>query len=210
MYLECVYTLFVSTPLHHTTQTTSRNCLNAADLMQVYGPAVAALRAAGIPEATIQQRVNEAIACKTTMFSPAILLRAGVPVTRIVQKAGEIVVTFPRGYHAGFSTGTNIGEAANFALRNWAEFGVDGAVRALHLKTTPVRSLPRFAPAPALHLLHLGAPSCGGIELNPGNSSAKSVVSGAKPQSVWHCTFGRAGANMLATVPYCNTVSCGQ
>jgi hypothetical protein len=130
----CMHSFFL------TPTTMPRRPLHTVDpTLQVYSPAVAALRAAGIPEATIQQRVNEAIACKTTMFSPSILLRAGVPVTRIVQNAGEIVVTFPRGYHAGFSTGTNIGEAANFALRNWAEFGIDGAVRALRLRTTPVR-----------------------------------------------------------------------
>ena len=44
------------------------------------------------------------------------MLIAGVRVTRIVQKPGEFVVTFPRAYHAGFSNGFCIGEAANFAL----------------------------------------------------------------------------------------------
>ena len=41
---------------------------------------------------------------------------AGVRVSRVVQSPGEFVVTFPRGYHAGFSNGFCIGEAANFAL----------------------------------------------------------------------------------------------
>ena len=43
-------------------------------------------------------------------------LCAGVRVCRAVQAPGEIVVTFPRAYHAGFSNGFSLGEAANFAL----------------------------------------------------------------------------------------------
>ena len=98
------------------------------------------LRARGMSERSIQEAANEALAQKTTMFDPHRLRAAGVPVTRVVQQPGEIVITFPRGYHAGFSAGANVGEAANFGLPHWFAHGLDGALRALRILKTPVRA----------------------------------------------------------------------
>ena len=36
---------------------------------------------------------------------------------------GEFILTFPGAYHAGFSTGLNIGEAVNFVSKSWFEYG---------------------------------------------------------------------------------------
>ena len=36
---------------------------------------------------------------------------------------GEYILTFPGAYHAGFSTGLNIGEAVNFVSKSWFDFG---------------------------------------------------------------------------------------
>lgn len=40
---------------------------------------------------------------KTTVMSPEVLVSAGIPCCRLVQNAGEFVVTFPGAYHSGFS-----------------------------------------------------------------------------------------------------------
>merc|ERR1712048_189118 len=50
-------------------------------------------------------------------------MQCGVPVVRTVQRKGEVIVTFPRAYHAGFSHGFNIGEAVNFATADWLRWG---------------------------------------------------------------------------------------
>lgn len=42
---------------------------------------------------------------------------------QIVQEAGEFIVTFPYGYHAGYNHGFNLAEAVNFATESWVEFG---------------------------------------------------------------------------------------
>lgn len=36
---------------------------------------------------------------------------------------GEFIMTFPGSYHAGFSTGINLGEAVNFVTRSWFDYG---------------------------------------------------------------------------------------
>lgn len=42
---------------------------------------------------------------------------------KTLQKPGEYILTLPGAYHAGFSTGLNIGEAVNFATRAWFDYG---------------------------------------------------------------------------------------
>ena len=42
---------------------------------------------------------------------------------QIVQSQGEIMVTFPMGYHSGFNTGFNIAESTNFVTERWVEYG---------------------------------------------------------------------------------------
>ena len=41
----------------------------------------------------------------------------------MTQKAGEIMITFPYGYHSGFNHGLNCAESTNFATPRWVEYG---------------------------------------------------------------------------------------
>jgi len=58
-----------------------------------------------------------------TMISPRILVANKVPIYRVVQREGEFMITFPKGYHAGFSHGFNCAESSNFALDDWFPYG---------------------------------------------------------------------------------------
>lgn len=58
-----------------------------------------------------------------TQLSPSILRNEGVPVYRVIQQAGEFVLTFPRAYHAGFNCGFNCAEAVNVAPVDWLGHG---------------------------------------------------------------------------------------
>ncbi|KAJ9559575.1 hypothetical protein OSB04_004735 [Centaurea solstitialis] len=77
---------------------------------------------------------------KTTIISPEVLLKAGVPCCRLVQNAGEFVVTFPRAYHSGFSHGFNCGEAANIATPGWLRVAQDAAIRRASINCAPMVS----------------------------------------------------------------------
>ena len=59
----------------------------------------------------------------TTTISPAVLKRENVEMCRAVQCPGEFIITFPRGYHAGFNAGLNFCEAVNFCPPDWFPIG---------------------------------------------------------------------------------------
>ncbi|KAJ2735144.1 hypothetical protein IW152_001773 [Coemansia sp. BCRC 34962] len=58
---------------------------------------------------------------KAFLLSPHFLAQQGIPFHRVVQRAGEIMLTFPNGYHAGFNHGFNCAESVNFALERWLD-----------------------------------------------------------------------------------------
>lgn len=64
-----------------------------------------------------------------TLLTPDQLKKAGVRVYAVDQRAGQMVITFPSAYHAGFNHGFNFNEAVNFAPCDWEPFGLDGVER---------------------------------------------------------------------------------
>lgn len=60
---------------------------------------------------------------KMTIISPQVLRQNQIPFNKITQEAGEIMITFPFGYHAGFNHGFNCAESTNFAAERWVEYG---------------------------------------------------------------------------------------
>lgn len=60
---------------------------------------------------------------KMTLISPQVLKQNNIPFNKITQEPGEIMITFPFGYHAGFNHGFNCAESTNFATRRWIDYG---------------------------------------------------------------------------------------
>lgn len=60
---------------------------------------------------------------KMTLISPQVLRHHNIPYNKITQEPGEIMITFPFGYHAGFNHGFNCAESTNFASPRWVEYG---------------------------------------------------------------------------------------
>ncbi|KZT67536.1 JmjC-domain-containing protein [Daedalea quercina L-15889] len=60
---------------------------------------------------------------KSFLASPHLLSQSSCRPNSLVQRAGEFVITFPMGYHAGFNLGFNCAESVNFALDSWIEIG---------------------------------------------------------------------------------------
>ncbi|KAJ8382901.1 hypothetical protein SKAU_G00036790 [Synaphobranchus kaupii] len=60
---------------------------------------------------------------KMTLISPSILKKYSIPFDKTTQEAGEFMITFPYGYHAGFNHGFNCAESTNFASIRWIDYG---------------------------------------------------------------------------------------
>lgn len=66
---------------------------------------------------------------KMTLLDPRVYLKDyNIPFDKITQEAGEIMITFPYGYHTGFNHGFNCAESTNFAIERWVEYGKHASV----------------------------------------------------------------------------------
>lgn len=92
------------------------------------------------------------LAEKTTLMSPEVLIGSGIPCCRLVQNAGEFVVTFPGSYHSGFSHGFNCGEASNIATPGWLSVAKEAAIRRASTNCPPMVSHYQLLYALALSL----------------------------------------------------------
>ncbi|KAJ3999361.1 jumonji superfamily protein [Lentinula boryana] len=73
------------------------------------------------PEDTSQ--CPEFLRHKSFLASPTLLAKSACKPNTVVQHAGEFIITYPRGYHAGFNIGFNCAESVNFALKSWIDIG---------------------------------------------------------------------------------------
>ncbi|KAL9246174.1 hypothetical protein vseg_019743 [Gypsophila vaccaria] len=105
---------------------------------------------------------------KTTLLSPEIVAKSGIPCCRLVQNPGEFVVSFPRAYHVGFSHGFNCGEAANFGTPQWLSIAKEAAVR-----RTAMNHLPMLSHQQLLYLLTMSFISRVPESLLPGVRSSR-------------------------------------
>ena len=85
-----------------------------------------------------------------TLLTPEQLMKAGVGVFALDQRAGEFVITFPEAYHAGFNHGFNFNEAVNFAPSDWEPFGEHGVQRLRDYRRQPCFSHDELLLAAAL------------------------------------------------------------
>ncbi|CAF0727957.1 unnamed protein product [Brachionus calyciflorus] len=60
---------------------------------------------------------------KMTIISPRILNKYSIPFYKATQEAGQIIITFPYSYHAGYNHGYNCAESTNFAMERWIDYG---------------------------------------------------------------------------------------
>ncbi|CAG8501810.1 10190_t:CDS:10 [Diversispora eburnea] len=67
---------------------------------------------------------SEFLRHKEFLASPRVLDRAPIQYNYVIQREGEFIITFPRGYHAGFNLGFNCAESVNFAFEDWIPLGI--------------------------------------------------------------------------------------
>lgn len=69
------------------------------------------------------QRCSQFMRHKSFLASPSFLRANNIRPLKMVQHAGEFIITYPFGYHSGYNLGFNCAESVNFALDSWIDIG---------------------------------------------------------------------------------------
>ena len=65
---------------------------------------------------------------KMTIINPKLLDEYKIPYDKVTQESGQIMITFPYGYHSGFNHGFNCAESTNFATPRWVDYGKHSSI----------------------------------------------------------------------------------
>ena len=66
---------------------------------------------------------SEFLRHKEILCSPTWLQKHDIPYVTCSQREGEIIITMPGAFHAGFNHGFNCAESVNFGTKHWLPFG---------------------------------------------------------------------------------------
>lgn len=61
---------------------------------------------------------------KDKLVSEDRMLRYGNGPVVAVQRPGQMILTFPKGFHGGYNVGLNVNCAINFACKEWIPYGL--------------------------------------------------------------------------------------
>ncbi len=75
------------------------------------------------PDNPVVGKCPQAIQHKCVLIHPDRFREAGIICSRIIQRAGNLMITYPGAHHFGYNTGYNIAEATNYSTREWYTSG---------------------------------------------------------------------------------------
>lgn len=120
---DCAFSRFCRRKIRYGVPSESADAFERVVFEKVYRRAIRQKNAECQGSAHAFKCALKQLLAKNTLFSPKLLIEAGIPVYKVEQEPGDFILTFPRAYHSGFSHGFNIGEAVNFALPEWLPIG---------------------------------------------------------------------------------------
>ena len=103
------------------------------------------------PHHPLVRRCPQAIMHKIFLVHPTVFRQNNIPVSRIVQYPGDLIITAPGAFHFGYNSGFNVAEATNFTAAEWWTNGY--YYDSIHIGKCTCRDSPRFY-FPPDHVYH--------------------------------------------------------